>query len=126
MDFADLALEVIGVSASGVLAPGPMFIANMLYAARQGPRAGLKMAYGHTIVELAIIVLIAIGVFSASAILSGYKDAIGVSGGVAILGFAGLQVVSITKASIDGSLQLPPARDRLLRGFCCQRLIPFS
>jgi threonine/homoserine/homoserine lactone efflux protein len=89
-------LEVIAVSASGVLAPGPLFFANLLYGSRQGVSAGLKMAYGHTAVELPLIAVLAAGLFSFAAATQ-YADAIGVIGGIAILVFAGLQVAGLNK-----------------------------
>ncbi|HEX2014812.1 MAG TPA: LysE family transporter, partial [Nitrososphaera sp.] len=67
MSVLDFGVEVIAISASGVLAPGPLFFANMLYGTRQGARAGLKMAYGHTVVELPLIVLLAVGLFTSAA-----------------------------------------------------------
>ena len=46
----EFALLVIIISASGVMAPGPLFAANIAYGLRGGIRTGLKMAMGHAIV----------------------------------------------------------------------------
>ncbi len=97
VELAEFAAEVIAVSASGVLAPGPLFVANMLYGAKQGTMSGVRMAHGHAIVEIAVIAAIASGLFSASAFVSENAKAIALVGGVAILGFAGLQVFAVAR-----------------------------
>lgn len=97
MELGEFLVEVVGVSASGVLAPGPLFIANLIHGARQGAKAGLKIAYGHTAVELPLVALLAVGVFSTFAFLDLYMNVISLLGGLAILGFAGFQVYSLRK-----------------------------
>lgn len=92
----DFGAEVIAISASGVLAPGPLFFTNMLYGTRQGARAGLKVAYGHTIVELPLIVLLAAGLFT-SAAAAQHAGIIGLIGGAGILCFAALQIAGVIR-----------------------------
>ena len=48
MNPAEFAAEVVLVSASGVLSPGPLFFANIIYGGKMGITAGIKIAYGHT------------------------------------------------------------------------------
>lgn len=93
---AEFGLEVIVISASGVLAPGPLFFANMLYGTRQGARAGIKVAFGHTVVELPVMILLVAGLFS-SAVATHYAGAIGIVGGIGIMGFAVMQVIGVAK-----------------------------
>lgn len=88
---------MIVVSASGVLAPGPLFVANMLYGAKQDTMYGVRMAHEHAVVEIAVIAATATGLFSASAFVSENAKAIALVGGVAILGFAGLQVFAVVR-----------------------------
>lgn len=97
VDVLAFGAEVVAVSASGVLAPGPLFVANMLYGARRGAMSGIKVAHGHAVVEIAVIAAIATGLFSAPAFVEQYASAIAVIGGAAVLGFAGLQVYSVLK-----------------------------
>lgn len=97
MDALAFGVEVVAVSASGVLAPGPLFVANMLWGTKQGAMSGVRVAHGHAAVEIIVVAAIAAGIFSASAFLSGYAQPIAIVGGVAILGFAAMQVISITK-----------------------------
>jgi threonine/homoserine/homoserine lactone efflux protein len=96
MNGVDFGVEVVAVSASGVLAPGPLFFANLLYGARLGTSSGIKVASGHAIVELPLITLLAAGLLTFDA-AARYADTIRLFGGIAILAFAGLQTVSIIR-----------------------------
>ncbi|HZA06729.1 MAG TPA: hypothetical protein VE619_03410, partial [Nitrososphaeraceae archaeon] len=60
MNILEFAGEVVLLSTSGVLSPGPLFLTNLIYGSRQGSHAGIKIAYGHTIVELPLIILLAL------------------------------------------------------------------
>jgi threonine/homoserine/homoserine lactone efflux protein len=96
MNVLDFGIEVIAVSASGVLAPGPLFFANLTYGTLQYKWSGIKVAYGHTAVELPLIILLAVGLFTFDTARK-YTSIVGLIGGIAILAFAGLQIVSIIK-----------------------------
>lgn len=96
MNVLDFGTEVIALSASGVLAPGPLFFANLAYGIRLDGWSGVKVAYGHTVVELPLIVLLAAGLFTFD-VAKKYADIIGFVGGIAILAFASLQIASIVK-----------------------------
>ena len=50
VQFLEFAVLVIVISASGVMAPGPLFTATVSYGLKTGARAGIKIAIGHTIV----------------------------------------------------------------------------
>ncbi|MDQ3888802.1 MAG: LysE family translocator [Thermoproteota archaeon] len=96
MNVLDFGIEVIALSASGVLAPGPLFFANLAYGARHDKWSGIKVAYGHTTVELPLIIILVAGLFTFDAAKK-YASVIGLVGGIAILAFAGLQIASILK-----------------------------
>jgi threonine/homoserine/homoserine lactone efflux protein len=96
MNVLDFGIEVIALSASGVLAPGPLFFANLTYGTLQYKWSGIKVAYGHTAVELPLIILLAVGLFTFDTARK-YTSIVGLIGGIAILVFAGLQIVSIIK-----------------------------
>ncbi len=97
MEVPAFAAEVVAVSASGVLGPGPLFFANMMYGTREGARSGLKVAHGHAVVEIAVISAISAGLFSASAFVDQYADIIAIIGGSAIIGFAIMQILSLAR-----------------------------
>jgi threonine/homoserine/homoserine lactone efflux protein len=100
MNMLEFAGEVILVSLSGVLSPGPLFFANLIYGSKEGFRSGIKIAFGHTIVELPLIILLVIGVsqipYSGFTSIGNLKI-IGIVGGIAIVAFSILQIKDIIK-----------------------------
>jgi threonine/homoserine/homoserine lactone efflux protein len=98
MNILEFAGEVILLSASGVLSPGPLFITNLIYGSKKGAHAGIKIAYGHTIVELPLIIILAL---SLSKLLfvdltsNGNLKIIALIGGISITLFSLIQIRSI-------------------------------
>ncbi len=125
MNILDFGVEVIAISASGVLAPGPMFITNLMYGTRHGAEAGLKIAYGHTAVELPLIILLAAGIFSSAAMASLYADEIGLVGGIAILGFAGLQIAGVVTKKNFSVPMMRGKKSPIVAGVALSALNPF-
>ena len=82
IQFFEFAIIVIVISASGVMAPGPLFAANVSYGLRDGARSGIKMAVGHTIVEFPLVILLGIGVVSLE-IFPEFRTIISVFGAIA-------------------------------------------
>ncbi len=82
---------VILISASGVMAPGPLFTANIAHGLRGGGKAGTQMAIGHTIVELPLVILLGIGVFSLE-IFPEFRTVISILGASVLFVFAGIQI----------------------------------
>jgi threonine/homoserine/homoserine lactone efflux protein len=66
MNVIDFAAQVIFISVSGVLSPGPLFFANLIYGSKEGFYSGVKIASGHTIVELLLVISLAAGLFGFS------------------------------------------------------------
>ena len=96
MNLLDFGIEVIALSASGVLTPGPLFFANLAYGSHHDKWSGIKIAYGHTAVELPLIIILAAGLFTFDTARK-YASVVGLIRGIAILAFAGLQIASIIK-----------------------------
>ena len=90
----EFAVLVIVISASGVMAPGPLFAANIVYGLKEGTRAGIKIAIGHTIVELPLIILLGIGVFSLE-LIPEFRMIISIFGALALFVFAIIQIKKI-------------------------------
>lgn len=125
MSVLDFGVEVIAISMSGVLAPGPLFFTNLLYGTRQGARSGIKVAFGHTVVELPLIIMLATGLF-ASAATNQYPGAIGLAGGIGILGFAGMQVASvITDRNVQAAPAIASGKSPFVAGIALSALNPF-
>lgn len=123
VDVLSFGAEVVAVSASGVLAPGPLFFANVLYGTRRGAMSGIKVTHGHALVEIAVIVAIAAGLFSAPAFVETYSALIAVLGGVAVIGFAGLQVYSVLRK--DRREQKEKGKSPFAVGIALTALNPF-
>ncbi len=86
----DFLATVVLLSASGVLSPGPLFIASTLRATKQGTMAGFQCAIGHTIIEFPLVVGLAVGVQS---LLLSAKNYVALIGGIVLLGLASLQLL---------------------------------
>jgi threonine/homoserine/homoserine lactone efflux protein len=99
MNVIDFAAEVIFISVSGVLSPGPLFFANLIYGSKEGFYSGVKIASGHTIVELLLVILLAAGIFGFSyfKLTSESIRIIGLVGGTAIIIFSTSQITNIIK-----------------------------
>jgi len=61
MDF-NFILKVVTISASGALAPGPLTASSIALGARGSWRTGVSIAFGHTIVEFPLVLVIAYGI----------------------------------------------------------------
>jgi threonine/homoserine/homoserine lactone efflux protein len=99
MDLLGFGAQVVFTSASGVISPGPLFFANLVYGSKQGIYSGIKMAHGHTIVELPLIIILASGLSTFSSITTSnlVSKLISLSGGIVILVFSAVQIVAFLK-----------------------------
>ena len=94
VEILEFAVLVIVISASGVMAPGPLFAATVSYGLKKGTRAGFKIAIGHTIVELPLVILLGIGVFSLE-IFPEFRTIISILGAITLFVFATIQIRTI-------------------------------
>jgi len=90
----EFSVLVIVISASGVMSPGPLFAANIAHGLRGGAKSGIKMAIGHTIVELPLVILLGIGVFSLE-LFPEFRTIISVFGAITLFVFAAMQIKTI-------------------------------
>lgn len=99
MRVIEFTAEVVLLSASGVLSPGPLFLANLIYGSKGGYHSGIKIALGHTIVELPLIILLALSIFEYSSFTLTEESlrVIGLIGGIAIIIFSIAQISSIIR-----------------------------
>ncbi|RMF31195.1 MAG: lysine transporter LysE [Candidatus Nitrosothermus koennekii] len=87
MEMLEFAVTVMLVSSSGVLSPGPLLLSNIIHAKSFGYKAGLMISYGHTIVELPLVLLLAVSSLTLE-LFNEYNTVISVIGGIALLFFA--------------------------------------
>ena len=119
LEFAEL---VIVISASGVMAPGPLFAATVSYGLKKGTRAGFKIAIGHTIVELPLVILLGIGVFSLE-IFPEFRTIISIFGAITLFVFATIQIRTIFGKKELGLSN--PKQGPLITGIVFTALNPF-
>jgi threonine/homoserine/homoserine lactone efflux protein len=119
--FSFLGLVII-ISISGVMSPGPLFAANVMYGLREGKISGIKMAVGHTIVEFPLIMLLGIGFFSIESIPE-IRTIITILGAAGLFGFAILQIRSVTKKKFN--LETKSGQGPFMAGILLSALNPF-
>jgi len=122
IEFLEFSVLVIIVSASGVMAPGPLFAANLVYGLKQGTKSGIKMAVGHTIVELPLVILLGIGVFSLEAFPE-FRTIISIFGAITLFVFAVIQIKSLFRK--NESTYFNPKQGPLITGILLSALNPF-
>lgn len=93
-------LTIVGISLSGVMAPGPITAAT-LAAGERNRHAGAWICVGHVLVEFPLIVLLAagLGTFLES---KGVRAGIGLVGGVLLL-LMGVQLLASLRRAETGS-----------------------
>jgi len=118
----EFSILVIVISASGVMAPGPLFAANIAHGLRDGAKSGIKMAVGHTIVELPLVILLGIGVFSLE-LFPEFRTVISILGAITLFVFAIIQINIIfrNKKQTTSNLKQGP----LVSGILLSALNPF-
>ena len=122
IQFFEFAILVIIVSVSGVMAPGPLFAANVAYGLKGGVKTGIKMAIGHTIVELPLVILLGIGVFSLE-IFPEFRTIISILGAITLFVFATLQIKTVLKK--ERVKVSNPKQGPLVAGVLLSALNPF-
>jgi len=121
-EIIEFVISVIVISASGVMAPGPLFAANISYGLREGVKSGIKMAMGHTVVELPLVILLGIGVFSFE-IFPEFRIWISVVGAITLFVFALIQIKTVLQNNKEVSST--PKHGPLVTGIVLSVLNPF-
>jgi threonine/homoserine/homoserine lactone efflux protein len=116
---------VVVVTASGALAPGPAFFANIAQGIKSGAKGGLAFSVGHTIFEFSLVVLLA---FTLQTVANEplIKLVVGVAGGAALLIFGFLQIrEALTLKSDVSNMEKIPSKNPLLLGILFTGLNPY-
>jgi len=91
MDLFGFVATVVILTASGALAPGPLFFATVSQGSKHGAKTGLIFSLAHTVVEFSLIMLLALGlIMVASEPL--VKIIIGLIGGIVLIVFGAFQI----------------------------------
>jgi threonine/homoserine/homoserine lactone efflux protein len=91
MDVLNFVATIVLVTASGALAPGPLFFAAISHGTKLGAKGGLAFAIGHTLFEFPLVILLAVGL-STIASEPAVRLLTGVIGGMALLVFGVIQI----------------------------------
>ena len=118
----EFAIIVIIISASGVMSPGPLFAANITYGLKQGTKAGIKIAIGHSLVELPLVILLGIGILSLE-IFPEFKIIISILGAITLFVFAFIQIKSTLKKNEKTETKLK--QGPIITGVLLSALNPF-
>ncbi|MDB4840582.1 LysE family translocator [Nitrosopumilus sp.] len=118
----EFAIIVIIISASGVMSPGPLFAANITYGLKQGTKAGIKIAIGHSLVELPLVILLGIGILSLE-IFPEFKTIISILGAITLFVFAFIQIKSTLKKNEKSETKLK--QGPIITGVLLSALNPF-
>jgi len=118
----EFAVTVILISAAGVMAPGPLFAANVAYGLRDGGKSGIKIAIGHTIVELPLVILLGIGIFSFE-IFPEFRIGISIFGAVILFVLAAIQIKTTLQVKKTAFFNLK--HSAVLTGITLSVLNPF-
>ena len=121
-EFLGFAVTVIIISVSGVMSPGPLFTANIIHGLKEGTSSGIKIAIGHTIIELPLIILLGIGVLTLEMVPE-FKTTIVILGAVGLFGFAGLQIQNVLRKKIQTGQKIK--HNAILTGIMFSALNPF-
>jgi len=109
MDLPNFVGTVVLITASGALAPGPLFFMTVSQGARSGAKSGLAFSVAHTLIEFTLVksglvfslahtlieftlvMLLALGLLTVGSkpLIRLY---IGVAGGIVLIAFGGMQI----------------------------------
>jgi threonine/homoserine/homoserine lactone efflux protein len=129
MILLDMGLQIILISASGVLTPGPLFFANLALSKYGGFWSGIKIAIGHTMVELPVIILYSLPLITftnPTTIFSMFK-VISIIGGVSLIIFGIFYVVRTLSKNNKLAATVKPSRieNPILAGILFTGVNPF-
>lgn len=125
MDVFEFIVTIVVVTASGALAPGPLFFLNIAHGTKSGAKGGIAFSIGHSIVEFGLVMLLALGLLTLVN-EPAVKSVIGIIGGVFLLIFGVLQVHQflISKSEVFGRESIS-SRNPLLLGLIFTGLNPY-
>ncbi len=124
MDLASFAATIVLVTASGALAPGPLFFATISHGAKDGAKTGLTFSFAHTIVEFSLVMLFALGLVTVAQEPL-VRLVVGVIGGLVLLVFGGFQIFRSISPGKEKAEEKRGTRSLVLLGLVFTGLNPF-
>jgi len=125
MNPLDFAVTVVILTASGALAPGPLFFVTVSHGIKSGTKSGILFSTAHSLVEFALVMLLALGLLSVANVPS-VRLAVGVAGGLALIVFGAMQIRgSFSYKPKETKAGKSTTRNLLLIGFALTGLNPY-
>jgi threonine/homoserine/homoserine lactone efflux protein len=124
MDTLGFVVTVILLTASGALAPGPLFFQTISQGTKTGTRSGLIFSIAHTIVEFSLIMLLAFGLLAVRNEVF-IRTSIGVLGGVVLIIFGLYQIIGVLKKKEIVQKQVVPSQRLFFIGVLFTALNPY-
>ena len=121
----NLIVEIVSLTSSGALSPGPLTFSAIVLGMKKGWKAGFLEAVGHTLFEFPLVLLIGVG---SSYIINNelFLNIAGVIGGLALIIFSILllqDLISLRRG--DGERVLKISGGPILTGFLFTALNPY-
>ena len=125
MDILTFVVTIIFITASGALAPGPLFFATISHGAKTGAKSGFIFSVAHTVVEFSLIMLFALGLLTVASEPT-VKLIIGIAGGIVLIAFGIFQIYNSYMAKYKEQKQsIPSYRYLFLIGLAFTGLNPY-
>jgi threonine/homoserine/homoserine lactone efflux protein len=124
MDILGFIVTVILLTASGALAPGPLFFQTITQGAKVGVRSGLIFSIAHTLVEFSLIMILAFGLLAVRNEVF-IRTSIGVLGGIVLILFGVYQIISSLKKKKIEQKQVVPSHHLFFIGILFTALNPY-
>jgi threonine/homoserine/homoserine lactone efflux protein len=124
MDLLGFIFTVILLTASGALAPGPLFFQTISQGAKTGARSGLIFSIGHTLVEFSLIMVLAFGLLAIENEMY-IRTIIGVIGGIVLIFFGVYQLINMVKKKKTEEKQAAPSHRLFFIGILFTALNPY-
>ena len=115
MSLLTLFLTSFGVGFSGALMPGPLLTVDIAESTRRGFWTGPIVTGGHAIAELAVVILLAVGLSEILASETAFT-VIGILGGIALILMGGAMLHDIIRKKISFDPDKPGSSSGLLVG----------
>ena len=124
MDLLNFAITVIIITASGALAPGPLFFVTITHGVRSGIKSGITFSMAHALVEFTLVMFLALGLLSV-ANEPVVRFVVGAAGGIALVVFGFWQIRSSLHEAEEPESGLTSTRSLFFIGLTLTGLNPY-
>jgi threonine/homoserine/homoserine lactone efflux protein len=124
MDILGFIATVILLTASGALAPGPLFFQTISQGTKTGARSGLIFSIAHTIVEFSLIMLLTFGLLAVKNEMF-IRNSIGLLGGIVLIIFGLYQIIGALRITQQDKAPVVSSHRLFIIGIVFTALNPY-